>query len=126
MCCAAASEMELRRRNGNCEATDAANAKNAPAISAEDLSDQHQKQHPSVTHDNIAAAEPLRSEDAADAVIGAAVRGGSLLMLLALIQVSTRLVLDAWPAAGSRGQSSAAACGAIEKPTACVCENCHR
>lgn len=88
VCRTAASEMELRRRNGNGEATDAANAKNAAAMNAEDLTDgQHQRQHPSVTHDNIGAAEPLRSENSADAVVGAAVRGGSLLMLLALIQV---------------------------------------
>ena len=32
------------------------------------------------------------SEAAADAVVGAAVRGGSLLMLLALVQVGVRLV----------------------------------
>lgn len=85
VCCTAAGGMELRRRKGEAQA--AANAKNAPTIDAERLSNQHQSQ--TQTHDDIGATAPLSSKDEADAVVGAAVRGGSLLMLLALIQVPT-------------------------------------
>lgn len=80
--------MELRRRRDNASAAAAeGSGEGAGTTKAESSEGDHPRQrHP--LHSNGVPVQQPSSEDAADAVVGAAVRGGSLLMLLALIQVS--------------------------------------
>lgn len=85
--------MELRRRKDRVHgATAGDSSEAADRISAEGIDgDQHRQQGHQVNEDNRGRGDVVAqpsSEAAADAVVGAAVRGGSLLMLLALVQVS--------------------------------------
>lgn len=81
VCCVACA-MELRRRQGKGKDT-AGNPEQRAGTNDVPASDST-SDHPQVIDRDIPS-----NSDAADAVVGAAVRGGSLLMLLALLQVTS-------------------------------------
>ncbi|CAN0074076.1 unnamed protein product [Scytosiphon promiscuus] len=88
--------MELRRRKDRDRAAAADDSgKGAGTSTAEGLDGApHRQLSPLLNKEEGAAIEQPSSEDAADAVVGAAVRGGSLLMLLALVQATSTFILN--------------------------------